>query len=284
MQVTRQDIADAAAANGLSGAALCVHSSLSSFGRVAGGARAVVDGLLDSGCTVLVPAFVYNFVVAPPPERVLSRNAWGDDDNDGLASTSAKVYTPDRNDIHDSMGAIPAAVVETKGRARGDHPLNSFAAVGPLARELVAGQAPLDVFAPFRKLARVGGYVVMMGVDLRTMTALHLAEQMAGRTPFRRWANDPGRRGSRGGVRRMLAGLRQHRTYTQADRASGDRRQQPLAHLPDSRRAGARVRDDPGAARDHPVLRCRMRPLRRRHRGRPDSAQYAIGANPRVED
>ena len=192
MQVTRQDIADAAAANGLSGAALCVHSSLSSFGRVAGGARAVVDGLLDSGCTVLGPGVrTYNFVVAPPPERVLSRNAWGDDDNDGLASTSAKVYTPDRNDIHDSMGAIPAAVVETKGRARGDHPLNSFAAVGPLARELVAGQAPLDVFAPFRKLARVGGYVVMMGVDLRTMTALHLAEQMAGRTPFRRWANDP---------------------------------------------------------------------------------------------
>ena len=191
MRVTRQDIADAVAANGLSDAALCVHSSLSSFGRVVGGACAVVDGLLDAGCTVLVPAFVYNFAVAQPPDRRLSRNAWGDDDNRGLSPVSAKVYTPDCNDVHDSMGIIPAVVLETEGRARGDHPLNSFAAVGPLARELIAGQAPLDVYAPFRELARLGGHVVMMGVDLRTMTALHLAEEMAGRTPFRRWANDP---------------------------------------------------------------------------------------------
>ena len=191
MQVTRRDIADAAAANGLCGAALCVHSSLSSFGRVVGGARAVVDGLLDAGCTVMVPAFSYDFAVTQPPGRKLHRNAWGDRDDGELRPVADRVYTPDCNDIHDSMGAIPAAVLETKGRARGDHALNSFAAVGPSARELVAGQAPLDVFAPFRELVRLGGYVVMMGVDLQTMTALHLAEQMAGRTLFRRWANGP---------------------------------------------------------------------------------------------
>ena len=192
MRVTRQDIADAVAANGLSDAALCVHSSLSSFGRVVGGACAVVDGLLDAGCTVLVPAFVYNFAVAQPPDRRLSRNAWGDDDNRGLSPVSAKVYTPDCNDVHDSMGIIPAVVLETEGRARGDHALNSFAAVGPSARELIAGQAPLDVFAPYRELVRLGGYVVMMGVDLQTMTALHLAEQLGGRVLFRRWANGHG--------------------------------------------------------------------------------------------
>ena len=191
MPVTRQDISDAAAANGLAGEALCVHSSLRSFGRVVGGARAVVEGLLDAGCTVMVPAFTYDFAVAQPPGRVLPRNAWGDRDDGGLPSATETVYAPDGNDVHESMGAIPAAVLQTKGRARGDHPLNSFAAVGPLARELIAGQAPLDVFAPFRELARVGGYMVMMGVDLRTMTALHLAEQMAGRTPFRRWASGP---------------------------------------------------------------------------------------------
>lgn len=192
MQVTRQDIAAAAVANGLAGAALCVHSSLSSFGRVAGGARAVVDGLLDAGCTVMVPAFTYDFAVAPPPGRVVPRNAWGDRDNRELPPAPADVYTPDCNDVHESMGAVPAALLETKGRARGDHPLNSFAAVGPLARKLIAGQAPLDVYAPFRELVRLRGYVVMMGVDLCTMTALHEAERMAGRTLFRRWANDHG--------------------------------------------------------------------------------------------
>ena len=76
MQVTQQDIADAATDNGLFGAALCVHSSLSSFGHVSGGARAVVDGMLDAGCTVMAPAFCYTFAATPPPGRWLPRNAW----------------------------------------------------------------------------------------------------------------------------------------------------------------------------------------------------------------
>ena len=76
MQVTQQDIADAATDNGLFGAALCVHSSLSSFGHVSGGARTVVDGMLDAGCTVMAPAFCYTFAATPPPGRWLPRNAW----------------------------------------------------------------------------------------------------------------------------------------------------------------------------------------------------------------
>ena len=61
-----------------------------------------------------------------------------------------------------------------------------------MAGKLTASQAPLDVYAPFKELARLGGYVVMMGVDLRSMTALHFAEQMAGRVLFLRWATDRG--------------------------------------------------------------------------------------------
>ncbi len=37
----------------------------------------------------------------------------------------------------------------------------------------------------------LGGLVVLMGVGLNRMTLLHLAEQQAGREPFRRWANGP---------------------------------------------------------------------------------------------
>ncbi len=190
MQVTQQDIADAVVANGLAGAPLCVHSSLSSFGCVAGGARAVIDGLLDAGCTVMVPAFTQTFAGAPPPYQRPARNAWDYGDNRGLPEEPFEVYSPDSTDVSKDMGAIAAAVVDTLGRSRGNHPSNSFAAVGPLADELIAGQRPLDVYAPFKELARVGGHVVMMGVDLRTMTAVHLAEQMAGRVLFRRWAGD----------------------------------------------------------------------------------------------
>ncbi len=86
---------------------------------------------------------------------------------------------------------IAVEVLERSGRARGDHPLCSFAAVGPLGHELISAQAPLDVWAPLRALAGTEGSVVLMGVGLIRLTLLHLAEEMAGRTPFIRWANGP---------------------------------------------------------------------------------------------
>jgi aminoglycoside N3'-acetyltransferase len=55
---------------------------------------------------------------------------------------------------------------------------------------VVAGQVPLDVYAPLRAVAEAGGAVVCMGVGLTRVTLLHLAERQAGRTLFRRWAND----------------------------------------------------------------------------------------------
>jgi len=63
--------------------------------------------------------------------------------------------------------------------------------VGPLAQQLISGQQPLNVYAPFRALAEAGGWVVLMGVGPDKLTLLHYAEQLAGRIPFRRWANDP---------------------------------------------------------------------------------------------
>jgi aminoglycoside 3-N-acetyltransferase len=92
-------------------------------------------------------------------------------------------------EIDEDMGAIPAAVLAMPGRIRGDHPLCSFTAAGPLADELVSGQKPLDVFAPLSALAEADGSVILMGVGLGSMTLIHLAERMAGRNLFRRWAN-----------------------------------------------------------------------------------------------
>src|SRR5260370_16676972 len=55
----------------------------------------------------------------------------------------------------------------------------------------MAGEEPLEVFRALRALSEAGGYVVLMGVGLEAMTLIHLAEQMAGRNLFRRWANGP---------------------------------------------------------------------------------------------
>jgi aminoglycoside N3'-acetyltransferase len=174
---------------GLSGQCLCVHSSLRSLGRVEGGAPALVRGLLAEGCTILVPTFTSGFSMPPPPSWRLSRNGWDYATFPGRADGAGKAFTSDTNEIDADMGAIPAAVLARPDRFRGYHPENSFAAVGPLARELIAGQEPLDTYAPLEELVRRNGAVVLMGVGLDTMTLLHLAERQAGRQLFRRWAN-----------------------------------------------------------------------------------------------
>src|SRR5207249_1436971 len=89
------------------------------------------------------------------------------------------------------MGLIPRAVVARPDRRRGNHPTASFAAVGPLAGQLVETQAPDDIYAPLQALADLGGSVVLMGVTLTSMTLIHLAEKQSGRQLFRRWARKP---------------------------------------------------------------------------------------------
>ena len=86
------------------------------------------------------------------------------------------------------MGAIPAWVAAHPDRRRGNHPLNSFAALGPRAGEVIGGQSPRDVYAPLRAAAGNDGCVALLGVGLTAMTIIHLAEQVAGRELFVRWA------------------------------------------------------------------------------------------------
>jgi aminoglycoside 3-N-acetyltransferase len=190
MVVTGDDLREALRGLGLAGRAVCLHGSLRSFGHVVGGAAAVVGAFTDEGCTLLVPTFSSAFEVAPPPHLQFERNGWDYDAARAPRRGAERVYAPDVPDIDGYVGAIPAAVLSRPGRVRGQHPLNSFTALGPRASELAAGQAPSDVYAPLRALVRAEGFVLLAGVGLERATLLHLAEREAGRTLFRRWAND----------------------------------------------------------------------------------------------
>jgi aminoglycoside N3'-acetyltransferase len=190
--VTVEDIRHATRAAGLSEQPLCVHASLRSFGWVEGGAEAIVHGLLEEECTVLVPTFSLTFSISPPPGLRPLRNAWDYDQPVSGLLGEGRAYSPATNEMSGWLGVIPSTVMAMEGRVRGNHPLNSFSAVGPLAHDLIDRQAPEDVYAPFERLVELGGSVVLMGVGLTSMTLIHLAERRAGRTLFRRWANDAG--------------------------------------------------------------------------------------------
>jgi aminoglycoside 3-N-acetyltransferase len=179
-----------------------VHASLRSFGEwIEGGAETLLEALLSGGRTVLVPSFSEShFDAVPPVSMRLERNGIDYADFAGK-SREGPEYTVGCGLIDSSMGILPATLIAHPGAVRGQHPLDSFAALGPQADELVAVQSATDVYAPLRALAEHGGMVLLMGVGLNRMTAFHLAEQESGRRLFVRWT-----RGKQGQVKMVETG------------------------------------------------------------------------------
>ena len=170
---------------------LMVHVSLRSFGApIAEGADTLLDALLTRGRTVLVPAFTEPQFGLPAPAAMRPARNGVD-----YATYPAEppwpegvAYTPACKLINAGLGVFPATLIKRAGAVRGRHPLNSFAAFGPLAEELIAAQSPANVYGPIRELGAREGRILLIGVGLNRMTAIHLAEQQSGRRLFLRWA------------------------------------------------------------------------------------------------
>ncbi|MFX0095973.1 MAG: AAC(3) family N-acetyltransferase [Candidatus Hodarchaeota archaeon] len=192
MSLKLKNIVDAIEEVGLSNKSLCLHSSLRSFGFVEGGAKTVVDALIKQNCTVVVPTFSYDFSIPPPKDITLPlQNALKPSELNYTPKAGVnKVYSPASNEIHKSMGIIPKYVLSIAGRMRGNHPLGSFTAIGSKAKEIIEKQTPDNVYDPLTELSKDNGLLVLMGVDLTTATAIHYAEELAGRRMFIRWTND----------------------------------------------------------------------------------------------
>ena len=173
----------------LTGKPVCIHASLRSFGcRVNG----LLEAFLEAGCTGMVPAFSDMYEAPPVPELMPAQNGAGDYSYFFEKEyEDSGVFTPGSNRLTvEEMGVFPQMVLHHPERLRGNNALNSFAAVGPVAQELIAGQTNEDVYAPLRELYAQDGYVLLLGTDLCSATAIHYAEQLAGRAPFVRWAKD----------------------------------------------------------------------------------------------
>jgi aminoglycoside 3-N-acetyltransferase len=153
-QLTREQISEGLRRLGLrAGDVVMVHSSLSSLGRVGGGAAAVVSALLD----VLGPA---GTLVAP---------TFG---------------TPMPFDVKTSpsgLGAITEAVRCWPGAVRSLHPTHSVAAIGARAQELtrdhIASPTAAGRDTPYGRLIEMGGKILLVGVDNDRSTTMHTLEE-----------------------------------------------------------------------------------------------------------
>lgn len=158
--VNRSTLEDAFRTLGLkAGDGVVVHSSLSSLGRVEGGADTVIDALqavLSPAGTLLMPSFNHGVPFEPGGPGVFDPKA-----------------TPTTN------GAIPDAFWRRPNVHRSLNPTHAFAAWGARAAQYTAGHEhtlTLGAQSPLGRLWRDNGYALLIGVDYRVNTFHHLVE------------------------------------------------------------------------------------------------------------
>ena len=188
---------------GLEGRFAEVHSSLSSFGHVKGGAMTIVNALDEVCDTILVPTFSEMGRTSPPPEDRPAQNGSDYSYFDRLGSSEpdelfdSETFTAS-SPIEGGMGAIPKALLKGEGARRSKHPSVSRGALGEEAKILTIDHASDDPNAPLKRITKEEGVILLLGVSLSKCTAVHLAEELSGRRPFVRWTKH-----SDGVVRRM---------------------------------------------------------------------------------
>ena len=175
---------------GLRGKRVVVHSSLRSFGSVEGGAEAVISALQSVCRTVLMPGFqcVANKVLPPPEQRPLQNGC--DYAIHFDLSQPPEPFDVERFPIHPKMGRISHTFARSAGVHRSNHPWHSWLAWGENATDYVRDHPWESTNRPLECLAAADGWVALLGVTLVSCTAIHLAEERAGRRPFMRWALD----------------------------------------------------------------------------------------------
>ena len=153
------------------GSIIVVHSSLSSFGRVEGGAEGLISALrrvVGVDGLIIMPTHAYCFV--------------------GRAGVTG--YDPLRSPSE--TGVVPATFWRQCDVLRSLHPTHCQAAWGNRAAMVLADhdkRAAVGVDSPLHRAAQWGGVVLQLGVRHTTNTSIHLAESLAEvpylRLPFR---------------------------------------------------------------------------------------------------
>ena len=160
-----------------------VHASLRKLGLVEGGADGVIEAILEAiapgGTMLMVLGAIDDHAwVNERPEA--EREALLADAEPFDASRTPAL--PDVGVLAEVLRCRPDAVVN-------DHPEGRFAALGPLAQDLL-DDLPWDDYygsgSPLERLAGDGGRILRLGADLDTVTVLHHAEYRCSVWPKRR--------------------------------------------------------------------------------------------------
>jgi aminoglycoside 3-N-acetyltransferase len=166
-----------------------VHSSYKSLGGADGGPATVVRALVESFATLMMPAFTSDRTFVWDPRGVFEGNAYAPE-SPATRDYPAEPYTA-RTPANRTMGVINETFRTSYAVRRSLHPSASFVTYGAIAERLVGPGTELDGLEPIRRLMDAGGDVLLLGVTHTNSTAVHLAEQLAGRQLFVRYCLTP---------------------------------------------------------------------------------------------
>jgi aminoglycoside 3-N-acetyltransferase len=133
-----------------------MHSSLSSLGHVEGGADAVIDAILQvigPDGTLMVPTF----------------NHW-----------VIEIFDP--KSTPGLSGLITERLRQYPGAVRSLHPTHSVATLGKRAHEFIQGHEEVGALrrdSPLDRLAKAGGYTLLLGVKHDRNSMIHVGEAWA---------------------------------------------------------------------------------------------------------
>ena len=152
------------------GSVVMVHSALIALGRIEGRPiDAIPEHIFEvlrehfgPKTTIVVPTFNFDFCQGMEFNRQ---------------------YTPAQN-----MGAFSEYLRRRPEARRSPHPMQSLAAVGPLAKEITERDTDgaFDIGSSFDALIAVDAHLLMLGCGINAVSLAHWAEQHVG-VPYRYW-------------------------------------------------------------------------------------------------
>ena len=161
---------------------IIAHASLKPFGYIQGGAEAVLEAMLASFYSIVMPTFTYKAKITPdvgPPNNGITYGS-GKDTN-----RMAVPFHPDMR-ADSMMGILPETLRNHASAMRTSHPILSFAGIN--AGPILFTQTIYEPLDPIGALGQQDGWAVLINVDHTSNTSIHYAEKLAGRKQFTRWA------------------------------------------------------------------------------------------------
>jgi aminoglycoside 3-N-acetyltransferase len=161
------------------------HASLSAFGSLEGGAQTMLDALLQTYDTLIMPTFTYKTMLVPevgPADNGITYGSRQD------ANQMAEFFTPNMP-ADRLMGIVPETLRRHPTARRSMHPILSFSGVN--ASHILESQSYAEPLAPVGVLLQLNGWALLLGVDHTVNTSIHYAERLVGRKQLIRWALTP---------------------------------------------------------------------------------------------